>query len=99
MRKYGVNYYRDFANTYTLGYVDSGELPEGWEQITRKEAEALARRERRRREDDPNFGGYADTSIYPIGMTDEERQEARFVADEGNSDAFYRNGLIVERKG
>lgn len=43
---YYVNYYRDFANTYTLAKAPANvTLPEGWERITRKEAERLARRE------------------------------------------------------
>lgn len=61
---YYVNYYRDFANTYTLAKAPANvALPEGWERITRKEAERLARRERERARYDAAFSGYASDTI------------------------------------
>ena len=55
---YYVNYYSDFANTYTLAKAPANvTLPEGWGRITRKEAERLARRERERARYDAAFSG------------------------------------------
>lgn len=64
MKRYYVNY-GEFRNQYALRYISNPEqtAPDGWEQITRKEAEALARAERRRRKENPAFSGYADTEI------------------------------------
>lgn len=82
MRKYYVRY-GDFGNTYSLCYTEDGGKPsgDGWEQITRKEAEALARAEVRRRKDDPYFSGYADAWIFPVGMT--ENDEINFACLRG----------------
>ena len=60
-----------FANVYALRYTETPEqdaeaTQAGYERITRKEAEALARRERERRTFDPSFGGYADAQIWPL---------------------------------
>lgn len=67
-RAYYVRYPRDFANEYSLRYtVGSAELSasDGWERITWREAERLARAERERRRWEPERSGYADTDIYP----------------------------------
>lgn len=67
-RAYYVRYPRDFANEYSLRYTVGGaELParDGWERITRREAERLARAERARRRWEPSRSGYADAGIYP----------------------------------
>lgn len=81
MRKFFVKY-GDFGNTYGLRYTDDGARPtgDGWEQITQKEAEDLARAEVRRRKEDHSFSGYADSYIYPVGMTetDDYNFECRF---------------------
>lgn len=67
-RAYYVRYPRDFANEYSLRYTVGGaelSVNDGWERITRREAEQLARAERARRRWDPSFSGYADADIYP----------------------------------
>ena len=71
----------DFFNTYSLRYAPAEfPIPEGYEQITRREAEAYARAEAQRRRDDANFAYYADAYVYPFGMSedDEYRFECRF---------------------
>lgn len=60
-----------FSNVYALRYTETPEqdaeaIQTGYERITRKEAEALARRERKRRELNPMFSGYADAEIWPL---------------------------------
>ena len=66
-RAYYVRYPRDFANEYSLRYTVGAELSagDGWERITRREAERLARAERARRRWEPERSGYADADIYP----------------------------------
>lgn len=67
-RAYYVRYPRDFANEYSLRYTVGGaelSAADGWERITRREAERLARAERERRHWEPERGGYADAGIYP----------------------------------
>lgn len=60
-----------FSNVYALRYTETPEQEAeatraGYERITRKEAEALARRERKRRTNNPSFAGYADAQIWPL---------------------------------
>ena len=55
-RKYNIN---DFLREYPTA-----------EKITRDEAIKLAREERRRYKENPAFAGYADTYIYPYGLSD-----------------------------
>lgn len=67
-RAYYVRYPRDFANEYSLRYTVGGadlSAADGWERITRREAERLARTERERRRWKPSRSGYADAHIYP----------------------------------
>ena len=97
MRKYGIKYYLDFANTYSLGYTDE-ELPEGWERITRKEAECMARAESKRAKEDPYFSGYADTYVYPIGLTEEQALDAYEAAQYGGSKVWRRSGRVIEKR-
>lgn len=76
MRKYYVYYYRDFGNTFELYYTRNSEdeklLPEGAYRITRKEAISMARNEAWMRKADPAFSGYADDTIAPIGVSEDE---------------------------
>lgn len=76
MRKYYVWYYRDFGNTFRLYYTRTPEeeklLPEGAYRITRKEAIYMARNEAWMRKADPAFSGYADDTIAPIGVSENE---------------------------
>ena len=94
MKKYYVSYYKDFANTYNLMYVETAEdeaaLPDNAQQITRKEAEALARKEREARKNDGSFSGYADGIIFPAAY-DPTREDWQ------NSSKYELNGLILER--
>lgn len=60
-----------FSNVYALRYTvnseqDAEAVQSGYERITRREAKALARRERERRELNPSFSGYADAEIWPL---------------------------------
>lgn len=68
-KQYFVHYPRGFANEYSLYYAetpaDLAALPKGAERITRREAFALCTRERRARNENPSFAGYADAYIYP----------------------------------
>lgn len=67
-RAYYVRYPRGFANEYDLRYTVGGaelDASDGWERITRREAERLARAERERRRWEPERSGYADADIYP----------------------------------
>lgn len=67
-RAYYVRYPRDFVNEYSLRYTVGGaelSTDDGWERITRREAERLARAERARRRWEPSRSGYADAGIYP----------------------------------
>ena len=67
-RAYYVRYPRDIANEYSLRYTVGGatlSAADGWERITRREAERLARAERERRCWEPERSGYADAHIYP----------------------------------
>lgn len=81
MKKYYV-LYGDFANSYSLRYAENDEQEKtleqkGYEKVTRAEAISLARKEAERRNDNPNFSGYADQYIYPcnhIGNHFEKRE-------------------------
>jgi hypothetical protein len=63
-----------FSNEYSLFYAenaaDFAALPESAEQITRKQAQRLARDEVERRKYDRAFSGYADSAIYPAALID-----------------------------
>ena len=95
-RQYFAHYYKGFGNTYSLMYADTEEdlklIPEDAERITRKEAESLCARENYRRKYDSSFSGYADNIIYPVGMEIEDRYNIY------NSNRYYKDGYIVERK-
>lgn len=72
MKSYWIRHGR-FANEYSLVYCDSSILEEqaaadGYERITRREAEQYASSERRRRKENPSFSGYATQYIYPYGV-------------------------------
>lgn len=74
MRKYWVQYWRNFGNTYNLFYTENPEeesmLPENAERITRKEALKLAREESDRRKYDEAFAYYAPETIAPLSVED-----------------------------
>lgn len=70
---YFVHYWRDFGNCYHLYYAPADFVPpSGWERITRKEAERLARAEKQRRKYDPAFSRFADAYIFPHDWNREE---------------------------
>lgn len=55
-----------FANEYSLYWAESGAtIPECFERITRKEAEAACKSENDRRKYNGSFSCYADNAIYP----------------------------------
>ena len=85
--------YSDYANACDLTYTTDGSTPEGYEQITRREAESLARRESRRRKDDPSFSGYASEYIYPAGMDDDPEQVSYWARY--NISGWYLSGRVV----
>ena len=92
MKKYWIHYYRDFANCYNLFWTDSqemeAELPEGAEQITKKQAFIKCRQENDRRRYDHSFSGYADSHIFPAGDD--------CACYDGSRD-YYLSGYIWER--
>lgn len=58
----------NYANAYRVAATDDvvtscQMLAEGWERITLKEANALCKRERERRRDEPMSAGYASAKI------------------------------------
>ena len=75
MKKYYV-VYGNFANVYSLFWADNEkmrkQLPEGAEQISRKEAIKMCKEERQRRKEDTNSSGYASAYICPAGTTENE---------------------------
>jgi hypothetical protein len=63
------------GNEYALCYAPDGINPgDGWEKITRKQAERYAVAEAIRRKEDPSFAYYAVEYVYPYDMTDEEAE-------------------------
>lgn len=74
MRKYWVQYWRNFGNTYNLFYTENPEeesmLPGNAERIMRKKALQLAREESDRRKFDGAFAYYAPETIAPLSVED-----------------------------
>lgn len=74
MRKYWVQYWRNFGNTYNLFYTENPEeesmLPGNAERITRKKALQLAREESDRRKYNGAFAYYAPETIAPLSVED-----------------------------
>ena len=70
MKRYYVNYYDNFANTYNLVWTDDmhrePENMTGYDRISRKMAEKLAVKERSARKNDASFAYKADAHIFPI---------------------------------
>lgn len=94
MKKYYVNYYRDFSNTYNLYYTDETmdiEIPKSWKQITRSRAIMLAIRERKARKYDETFAYFADAEIYPVDF-DRNEEDIR------NNYNYYLDGYIWKKK-
>lgn len=91
----------DFANCYSLCYTTDGSTPEGYERITRREAERLAAAEARRRKEDPSFAYFADQYIFPYsaperyvdyGETDYNRMLDDAIC---NRHGCYLSGRVV----
>lgn len=92
MKKFYIQYYADFSNTYNLAYAETeteekmaNEL--GYERITRKQAARLCAAENERRKHDQAFSYYASNIILPIGYDDDWRNDRR----------MKQNGYIIER--
>lgn len=95
MKKYYYKNTEGFSNTYALTYTETAEedakvLSEGYERITRKEAERLCKAEREREVYDSAFSGYADSVILPCWYPVRDR-------DWRNDSNMVLNGCIVER--
>lgn len=73
MKTYYIRYPRDFANEYSLCYCESADErkaaeADGWERITRLEAERKCRNENWARANNPAFSGYGDNTIIPFRL-------------------------------
>ena len=95
MKKYWHKNTLGFSNTYDLVYTETEQeeqqaLAEGYERITRKEAERLCAAERDREHWDSSFSGYASSVILPIWYPATSR-------DWRDDHRMTRNGYIVER--
>lgn len=96
MKKYFYKNTMGFGNTYELAYTETDKeeeraLAEGFERITRKEAEQLCRAERDREQYEPSNSGYADSVVLPIWYPATSR-------DWQDDSRVVLNGYIVERK-
>lgn len=85
MKRFYVHY-GDFANTYRLAWAETPEQVEeaknnGYERITRKEAENLCAEENRRRKENPSFSGYASNVIYPVEYVDNWENDEKMYKD------------------
>jgi hypothetical protein len=94
MKKYYIKR-GEFANMYDVVYAETEAETaqaeaEGYERITRKEAEHLCRAEREREQYDAAFSGYASSEILPISYP----ADARDWRDDRH---MALNGYIVER--
>jgi len=100
MKHYFVCYTRDFGNTYDLCYTEDGSTPEGYERITRKEAEKNARAEARRRKDNPNFAYYAPEYITPYFPGDDDGEKAEDAKNDALTSRWKWtiNGRIIVKK-
>lgn len=90
MKKYYVHYWNNFANTYNLYWAETSEQIKeaernGYERITRKEAERLCANENYRRKTDYNFSGYASAVILPIN----------YDGDWINDRRMYKDGYMI----
>lgn len=90
MKKFYV-WFGDFSNIYDLVWAETPEQAEeaennGYERITRKEAENLCAQENRRRKENPSFSGYASNVIYPV----------EYVDNWENDEKMYKNRYIIE---
>lgn len=70
MKKYYACY-SDFINAYCLAWAETPAQTayaksQGYKRVTRRKAEKLCAAENRRRKDNPAFGGYASSVIYPV---------------------------------
>ena len=92
-KQYYVNYYRDFANTYSLCWAETeeqikiAEENENNERITRKKAEQLCAAENERRKYNPNSSGYASNLILPVDY---------YYDDWENDPSVRKYGYIID---
>lgn len=90
MKKFYV-WFGDFSNIYDIVWAETPEQVEeaennGYERITRKEAESLCAEENRRRKENPSFSGYASNVIYPV----------EYVDNWENDEKMYKDGYIID---
>ena len=90
MKKYYINYYKDFANTYDLCWIDNKEdeaaaIAKGYMRITRKDAIAKCTNERHTRKVDPAFSGYGSAEIFNFKIVESGRPYYKedFCTDDG----------------
>lgn len=94
MKKYFYKNTMGFSNTYELAYTETEKeeeraLVEGFERITRKEAERLCRAERDRVQYEHFNSGYADSVILPIWYPATSRDWRDDPDEQGD---FYSGG-------
>ena len=92
MRKYFVKY-GEFRNTYDLRYTENiaeeaEAIGQGFERISRKEAEMLCTRESERRKENPAFSGYAPDVILPF----------EYDGDWTNDRTMEKIGRLIDRR-
>jgi hypothetical protein len=90
MKKYYIGT-TDWNNAYSLGWSERIIKSDKWTRITKAKAITYAREERRRRKNDENFSGYADTHIYPIDKDQDTVRDINYW-----SKHLDKTGYIVE---
>ena len=80
MKKYYINYYRDFSNTYNLCSVESdadkvefAKFEGEWKRITLKDAQTKIRAEKDRKKYDAAFSGHGDAEILSASEISKQR--------------------------
>ena len=92
MKKYYVEYWNNFGNTYNLYWAGTPEQiaiaeSNGFERISRKCAEKLCADENYRAKNDYNFSGYASNVILPVDYDFEEGWR--------NDRKMYKDGYMI----
>lgn len=95
MKKYYVNYYNGFSNCYDLMWAETSEQTKkaeenGYERITRRQAEKLCAAENDRRKYDLIAAGYAANVIYPMDWDSE-----RYCGNWTNDSRLIKDGYTI----
>ena len=78
MKKYYIEYTKNFSNTYNLYWADetnADSVTENMERISREEALSLCAQESYRRKYDQACSGFADNKISPVDYSEYALQE------------------------